>query len=79
MKTFGVQLRDARVGKALSQEGLAQRTGLTVKTIYRLEAGETDFPSVRALLKITRELNTKFEFEDHGKAFILAPNGLVKK
>jgi len=78
MKTFGEQLREARMGKKLTQETLSKRSGLLVKTVGRMEAGSHD-PSLKTLLKITRELGGEFEFNEGGKRIIVKVAGRVAK
>lgn len=78
MKTFGEQLREARGAKKLTQETCARRAGLLVKTIGRMEAGSHD-PSLKTLLKITRELGGQFEFNEGGKRIIIKVSGKVAK
>jgi len=44
MKT-GEKIRDLRIKKGMTQEELAEKTELSVRTIQRIESGEVD-PSV---------------------------------
>ena len=49
---FGTRLRNARLAAGLTQENLAERTGITPNAIGALERGEHRFPypaTVRAL------------------------------
>jgi tetratricopeptide (TPR) repeat protein/transcriptional regulator with XRE-family HTH domain len=54
---FGERLRDARRSAGMSQEKLAERTGLSVRAIRNLERGHTDRPyshTVRVLMDALR-------------------------
>jgi transcriptional regulator with XRE-family HTH domain len=51
IKDVGKRIRELRTGKSLTQEGLADRTGLTPKFISEVECGKTN-PSLRTLEKI---------------------------
>jgi transcriptional regulator with XRE-family HTH domain len=64
MPTFQEQLLAARRAKKLTQEQLAARSGLTVKTIYRLEAGTgaSLVPTLPVCLALVVALGTEFEF-----------------
>jgi transcriptional regulator with XRE-family HTH domain len=64
MPTFQEQLRSARRVKQLTQEQLAARSGLAVKTIYRLEAGSgaSLVPTLPVCLALVVALGTEFEF-----------------
>ncbi|GAA0936807.1 hypothetical protein GCM10009559_29510 [Pseudonocardia zijingensis] len=44
MTVFGDQLRNHRLRAALTQEELAERTGLSVRALGKLESGETSRP-----------------------------------
>ena len=44
MTVFGELLRDSRLRAALSQEELAERAGLSVRAVGKLESGETSRP-----------------------------------
>jgi transcriptional regulator with XRE-family HTH domain len=50
-KDVGKRIRELRTGKSLTQEVLADRTGLTPKFISEVECGKTN-PSLRTLEKI---------------------------
>jgi transcriptional regulator with XRE-family HTH domain len=39
---FGRNLRRARVSRKITQEGLAERADLNLRTVQRIEAGETN-------------------------------------
>jgi len=39
---FGSSLRRARVSRKITQEGLAERADLNLRTVQRIEAGETN-------------------------------------
>ncbi|MCL5128919.1 helix-turn-helix domain-containing protein [Algibacter sp. L4_22] len=50
------KVKELRKGKALSQEELAKKSGLSLRTIQRLENGETE-PTGETLKRISSELN----------------------
>jgi transcriptional regulator with XRE-family HTH domain len=51
----------ARIAARLSQVELAKRTGISVSTIQRLEAGDVANPGIRHLLAISEELGCTLE------------------
>jgi transcriptional regulator with XRE-family HTH domain len=53
--TFGEQIRDARKGRGWSQEELARRASVSLRTITRVELGEVDV-TLPTLIKLAREL-----------------------
>lgn len=55
LKELGQRIRDTRIASRLSQKNLSDKTGLSVATIVRIEAGENT--SVGNMLKILRALN----------------------
>lgn len=64
MQTFGEQLRAARKDAGLSLEQLAVRSGVSYRTLQRIEVGAHD-PTLSSLLKLTREFSGhQFLFED---------------
>jgi|PlaIllAssembly_1097288.scaffolds.fasta_scaffold113406_1 transcriptional regulator with XRE-family HTH domain len=58
MKT-GERIRDLRIKKGLTQEELAEKTELSVRTIQRIENGEVD-PRSFTLQMIAKALNVDF-------------------
>ncbi len=64
MKSFAEQLREARNDRGISQEVLAKRSGVSYRTIERMESGKGE-PSVSTLIKLVREFHGhQFLFED---------------
>lgn len=56
----GSKLKALRINKGLSQEKLASDSGLSLRTIQRIEAGETN-PYGDTLLKLSAALNVSME------------------
>lgn len=54
----GDRIRLARKEAGLTQEGLARRTGLTLKAVGELERGDVQDPHVSSLREIARALDT---------------------
>lgn len=54
---FAVNLRDAREQRGLSQEALAQRSGMDPAEIRRLESARRD-PGIRVVTRLARGLGT---------------------
>src|SRR5215207_7134500 len=65
---FGTALRHYRVSAGLSQEGLAERAGLSVRGISDLERGARTFPR----LETVRMLADALELSDRDRAALLA-------
>lgn len=42
LRGFGRNLRKARVSRCITQQGLAERADLNLRTVQRIEAGETN-------------------------------------
>jgi transcriptional regulator with XRE-family HTH domain len=42
LKTFGVNLRRERMARALTQEKLAERVDLNIRTVQKIEAGHVN-------------------------------------
>jgi len=42
LKTFGARLRRARISRAMTQEALAELADLNVRTVQKIEAGQTN-------------------------------------
>lgn len=53
--TFGEQVRDARKGRGWTQEELARRSSLSLRTVTRIELDEVEV-TLPTLLKLVREL-----------------------
>nr|MBP3599368.1 helix-turn-helix transcriptional regulator [Eubacterium sp.] len=64
-KSIGLQIRNFREAKKLSQEQLASRTGLATGTIGKIERGE-NIPKADTLFRISYELDIpcKLLFEE---------------
>ena len=60
LRAIGVQVRDFRKAKSLSQTALGQRAGLSRMPVYRLEAGRD--VSLASLLAILHVLGKRLEF-----------------
>ena len=60
LKRFGNRIRDFRMQKALSQEKLAEQSGLHRTYIGMVERGEKNV-SLKNILKISKALNIKPE------------------
>jgi putative transcriptional regulator len=54
------RLREIRTEKSISQQALAERTGVSRQSIHAIEKGKY-VPSTELALKICRELNRKVE------------------
>src|SRR5215207_9857957 len=65
---FGTALRHYRVSAGLSQEGLAERAGLSVRGISDLERGARTYPR----LETVRLLADALELSDRDRATLLA-------
>jgi tetratricopeptide (TPR) repeat protein/transcriptional regulator with XRE-family HTH domain len=57
--TFGVQLTSYRRSAGLSQDGLAQRTGLSVRTISNLERGRARWPHADSVHRLAEALELR--------------------
>jgi transcriptional regulator with XRE-family HTH domain len=49
LRAFGGALRRARVARHITQEGLAERADLNLRTVQRIEAGQTNILITTAL------------------------------
>lgn len=67
-ETFGERLRRLRVAAGLSQEGLAERAGLTSNAVGALERGERRRPHPDTL----RRLSAALGLDDAGRAMLAA-------
>ena len=55
LREFGNRIRDTRIAMSLTQKELAERAGLSQKTIERVERGESiKFDSVLNILRVLR-------------------------
>lgn len=59
--TFRQRMRIARVRKNLSQEELADRAGITVDTVSRIETGRHD-PRIKTLRLLGRVLDVSLDW-----------------
>ena len=59
MEMIGRKIKDLRVLKGLTQEDLAERTQLSVRTIQRIEKGEVD-PRTYTLNLLAEALKPEF-------------------
>jgi transcriptional regulator with XRE-family HTH domain len=57
------QLKEIRTQKGLTQQQLADQTGMTLRTIQRIEKGEVK-PSLHSLNALSRELEVDFRVVD---------------
>ncbi len=78
MKSLGQQLKEARQLKGLTVEKLANRCGLTLRTVYRAEGDKAD-PTMETVLAIARELRYPLRFAVKGEVMELVPAGNVIK
>ncbi len=58
LKTFGANVRRARSSRTLTQERLAELADLNVRTIQKIEAGETNI-LITTLARIARALDVE--------------------
>ena len=73
--TLGKQLRIARKGRGWTQQALANRVGLSLPTIWSLEADKTK-PDLATVLKVVAELGATIEFNEGGRLVVLKSSGL---
>jgi len=66
--TIGKIIRDARLKKGMTQEELAEKTDISIRTIQRIENGEVD-PRSYTLLSIARVLEIDYEDLVNSKAY----------
>ena len=59
--TIGAKLKNARIAINLSQIELAEKVGITERTIYSYEQNET-YPKPRTLEKLAKELNVTVDY-----------------
>lgn len=60
MENIGAKIKELRVLKGLTQEDLAEQTGLSVRTIQRIESGEVD-PRTYTLTVLATALEVDLE------------------
>lgn len=60
MENIGTKIKELRVLKGLTQEELAEQTGLSVRTIQRIESGEVD-PRTYTLTALAEALEVELE------------------
>lgn len=63
--TFGVRVRDLRLGRAWSVANLAQRAGLSPDMVYRIEAGAPTSAQTAARLAVALERRLEIALVDH--------------
>lgn len=61
MRNIGAKIRKLREEKGLSQEKLVAKGDLSRYTLYLIETGKTDNPSIKILNKIAIALGTTIE------------------
>jgi len=59
-KLFGMRVKELRKLRKLSQEQLAEKTGISSKYVSRIETGH-QFPSVDIIARLARSLNVEIE------------------
>lgn len=64
---IGKKIKDLRIKRGLTQEELAERTKLSVRTIQRIESGEVD-PRTYTLTLLAEALNVELELLTSEKA-----------
>ena len=57
----GDNLKRERLNKGFSQESLAEKAGVTLHTISKIETGATEDPRVLTLEKLVKALNVKID------------------
>jgi transcriptional regulator with XRE-family HTH domain len=68
MRDIGLRLRHARKLRKLTQDELAQRTGITQASVSDLERGESKSFRGATLVSMARVLNVRAEWLSQGKA-----------
>lgn len=61
MKNIGTKIRKLREEKGLSQEKLVAKCDLSRQTLYLIEKGKKDNPSIKVLTKIANALEITLE------------------
>jgi transcriptional regulator with XRE-family HTH domain len=72
---LGSTLRRRRITAGLTLREVAERTGMTISTISRLEVGEIETPKPEHLQRLARALDIEIE-ELYGEAGYLIPENL---
>jgi transcriptional regulator with XRE-family HTH domain len=60
LKTFGSNIRRERMAKRLTQEKLAERTDLNIRTVQKIEAGEVNI-LLTTVLRLQKALGSSWE------------------
>ena len=58
---MGYKIKEARESKGMTQEKLAEISGVSRGTIIALESGEAKITTTKTLVKLAKALNTKVE------------------
>ena len=58
---LGKNIKKFRKKMNLSQEGLAQKAGITWSSIVKIETGAQDNPTIKTLIKIADALNVSLD------------------
>jgi len=58
----GERLKEIRESRGLTQDDLAQRTGIHKQQIYKIEAGINDNPSSDSLTALSKELGVTVDY-----------------
>ncbi len=74
MKELGERIQDLRISEAMTQEDLADRSGLSLKTVARIEKGENT--GIFNLLNVLRALGVLSNIEVLLPEKRVAPNEL---
>jgi DNA-binding XRE family transcriptional regulator len=69
--TLGQQVAAARKKMGMTQKVLANRSGISRFTVQAMEADRFE-PSLKCLLKVTRELRACFTFSEGGTDLVVA-------
>jgi DNA-binding XRE family transcriptional regulator len=76
--TLGQQVKENRKKMGWTQEILANRSGVSRFTIQAMERDRFE-PSLRALLKVARELRACFTFSEGGTELVVADITALRK
>ena len=77
IKEIGKRVKDIRINADISQKELAEKSGIGVQTIFRLEKGRTKITLLN-LIAILRALNQLEQFEAFLPEISLAPLSLAR-
>lgn len=73
MLTVPSLIRSARVAIGMSQDQLAQRAGVSSKTVWRLEIGKGGtIETLKACQKVLEDHGIRFIYEDDRQGFLLS-------